>query len=234
MTTDPPTESGFKVLALDDVLYGPVAIPVLIEWAGDERILADSWIYCVRSGTWIRAGQIPELRRCFGEPEAGEAAGGEPATGIRPGMLRRVRALAELSDEQLLTFARFCRLERHAAFTRIMQVGTPGDAFYFVLEGEVRQRIPLGDRELVIGIQETGGVFGQISVFDGGPRVTDAIADTETVLLRVAAADFRRLCRLHPEIANSILLALGRTLASRIRSDDKHLCEAMEMQRRRM
>ena len=100
---------------------------------------------------------------------------------------------------------------------------------FFLLEGTVRLRLLAKGREILIALQEVGGVFGQISLFDGGPRVTDAVSDTPVTVLKIGAASFKLFCQSHPEIATPILLGLGRTLASRIRTDDKHLCEIVAM-----
>jgi hypothetical protein len=228
----PEAESaGFKVLALDDVCYGPVDIAALIQWARDERVVADSWIFCLTNQRWLQASHLPELRELFGG--AGVAPDEAPDGAkemVRPGLLRRMRVLSELSDEQLTRFAEIGELVRFPAFTAVMKVGATGDSMFLVLDGQVRLRIMVKDHEILIAIQETGGVFGQISLFDGGPRITDAITDAPTVLFRVTAANFRRLCQKRPDIGTVVLHALGRTLAMRIRSDDKHLAEMVAMQ----
>ena len=228
----PEAESaGFKVLALDDVCYGPVDIAALIQWARDERVVADSWILCLTNQRWLQASHLPELRELFGG--AGIAPDEAPDGAkemVRPGLLRRMRVLSELSDEQLTRFAEIGEVVRFPAFTAVMKVGATGDSMFLVLDGQVRLRIMVKDREILIAVQETGGVFGQISLFDGGPRITDAITDAPTVLFRVTAANFRRLCQKRPDIGTVVLHALGRTLALRIRSDDKHLAEMVAMQ----
>ena len=66
-------------------------------------------------------------------------------------------------------------------------------------------------------------------MFDRGPRISDATADSEGTPIKVTLENFRRLCAIAPEIAVPILLGLGRTLAARIRSDDRHLCERIAM-----
>lgn len=223
-------ETGYKVWAADDVVYGPVDIPTLVDWVRDERVVAATWIFAVGPGRWILASDIPELRPLlFTEDPAHSHAtvAGNPA--LKPTILRRIRVLAELSEDQLTVFGSFVEVVRIGAFTQVMKVGGPGDSMFFVLEGQVRLRIMVANKELLIAIQESGGVFGQVSIFDGLPRLTDAITDTEVVLLKLTAANFRRMCRLHPDIATPMLLSLGRTLAGRIRSDDKHLCEMVAM-----
>lgn len=226
--------AGFKVLALDDVCYGPVDLPALVEWVKDERVVANSWILCLTDQRWLLASHLPGLRELFG-------SSGNPASSldnhsdgtqtlIRPGTLRRMRVLSDLDDEQLTRFAEVGEVVRFPAFTPVMKVGATGDSMFLVLEGQVRLRIMVKDHEILIAIHDTGGVFGQISLFDGGPRITDAITDAPTALFRVTAANFRRLCDRRPDIGTKILHALGRTLALRIRSDDKHLAEMVAMQ----
>ena len=216
--------SGYKVWALDDVVYGPVEPAVLREWVRDERIRPDTWIFCVRKQRWSPAAELPELSELFGEPEAAN-----PSALVRPAVLRRIRVLAELNDEQLGHFARIGQVVTYPAFSQIMKLGMAGDSMFMVLDGQVRLRLLVKEREILISVQEAGGVFGQISLFDGGPRITDAVSDSPVTLFKIVASSFRLLCRQHPDIATSILFALGRTLATRIRTDDKHLCEMVSL-----
>ncbi|HTI71800.1 MAG TPA: Crp/Fnr family transcriptional regulator [Candidatus Limnocylindria bacterium] len=217
---------GYKVWALDDVMYGPVDLDSLVNWARDERILPESWVYCEVSRRWTQALEFAELRPVFGLEVMSAGSG---ATSIRPGVLRRVRVLSDLTDEQLVRFAQAGELVHYPAFTTIMKFGTVGDSVFFVLEGQVRLRINLKGKEILIAVQEAGGVFGQISLFDSGPRVTDAFTDTEVDIFKMTGANFRRICHQHPEMAVPVLLNLGRTLATRIRTDDKHLAELIAM-----
>jgi hypothetical protein len=225
-----PPSAGFRVLALDDMVYGPVDLAVVQDWIRDERVTSATWVHCVATRKWFLASEHPELRALFGiEPDESEIT--DPA--LRPSVLRRIRVLADLNDDQLRLVARYAEIQKIAAHTTIMRVGTTGDSMFCVVEGQVRLRIMVRGKEMLISVQEMGGVFGQISLFDNGPRITDAIADADTTLLRIPAVNFRRLCRDHPETGTPILLALGRTLATRIRTDDKHLCEMVALNQSR-
>jgi hypothetical protein len=222
-----PVTAGFKVLALDDMLYGPVDLSSIQDWIRDERVNSETWIHCVATRKWFPAGEHPDLRPLLGLSPAADTDQTNPA--FRIPVLRRVRVLADLTDEHLRRVARIGELVKVPAHSTIMRVGTIGDSMYFVLEGQVRLRILLRGKEMLISVQETGGVFGQISLFDSGPRITDAIAEADVTLMKISAINFRRLCREHPDTATPLLLALGRTLATRIRSDDKHLCEMVAL-----
>lgn len=235
MRSCPPTSSaaGFKVLALDDVCYGPVDLQQLIDWARDERLMADTWVFCVTTQRWQKAAHLPQLRELFSELEPPEVAlaaqDAGPGTPVRPGILRRVRVLAELNDEQLGEVARVGEVVRLPAFTTVVRTGLVGDSLFFVIDGQVRLRITVKEREILIAVQEAGGVFGQISMFDGGPRVTDAVTDSPVTLFKVSSVAFKQLCAHRPDIGTPVLLALGRTLTTRIRTDDRHLTELVTL-----
>jgi len=63
--------AGFKVLAMDDVCYGPVDLAALVEWVKDERVMADSWVFCLTDQRWLPASHLPGLRELFGGLEPG-------------------------------------------------------------------------------------------------------------------------------------------------------------------
>ncbi|NJN05130.1 MAG: Crp/Fnr family transcriptional regulator [Rhodobacteraceae bacterium] len=71
-----------------------------------------------------------------------------------------------------------------------------------------------------------GDCFGELSIFDGKPAHQDGVADTDTVLMRLAEPDFHELRHAYPEV-NEALLAF---FARRVRSvyeliDDAYLLD---------
>lgn len=217
----------YRVWAMDDVVYGPVTPDVLRDWVRDERILPDTWIFCESTRQWNAAREVNELRVLFGLDD--NANGGEEAQAIRPPVLRRIRAFGELSDDDLAAIGRLGELVQVGAFQTLMRAGTPSDAVYFVIEGQVRQRIIVRGREILIAVKESGTAFGYISLFDGGNHITDAITDSPAILFRIPLGRFNHFCKTRPEIGVNILFSLGRTLATRVRSDDRHLCELVAL-----
>lgn len=225
----PKAESReYRVWALDDSVYGPVRMDVLRDWVRDERIVPESWIFCETNRRWQQAGQIPELEALFGldSPEPALGDGPQP---LKPSILRRIRAFGELSDGDLGTLIRMGELIQLPAFQTIMRANSPADVIYFIIEGQVRQRITVRQREILIAVKEAGTSFGYISLFDGGPHVTDAVSDTPVTLFRIATTRLRDLCAVRPDVGVSILFSLGRSLAQRIRSDDRHLYELVAL-----
>ncbi|MFM8471340.1 MAG: cyclic nucleotide-binding domain-containing protein [Limisphaerales bacterium] len=226
-------EKGYKIWAVDDVVYGPVDALTLMEWVKDERVLTDTWVFVMHEGKWAKAGQIPELRAVFHSvlPGGVAAAPAPLIAGIKPGALRRVKILGEMSDQQLGRFAQFMEVENARQFHTIVKQGDPGDAMYLILEGELRVRQMIGGKETVLVTLLAGEFFGDISLFDHGPRSADVVANNNSVLLKVSAANLQRMVQDAPELATPFLIAICKTLTARIRADNKRLRDSINVAR---
>lgn len=226
-------EVGYKIWAVDDVVYGPVDLPTLTEWVKDERVLAETWVFLCHQSKWSQAGQIQELRLAFNTvlPGSAPAAPAPLIAGIRPGALRRVKILCEMTDQQLGLFASFMEVENVRQFHTIVKQGDPGDAMYLILEGELRVRQMIGGKETVLVTMLAGEFFGDISLFDHGPRSADVVANHNSVLLKVSATNFQRLTQEAPALATPFLVSICKTLTARIRADNKRLRDSINIGR---
>jgi hypothetical protein len=225
---------GYKVWAADDVVYGPVDLPVLVDWVGDERVLASTWVYSTTAESWSRAGDMEELRALFGgeRPDAAPKPGDSPLVpGIKPGSLRRVKIFSGMTDQQLGRFAQLMEVVRVPTFKEVVKQGGPGDSMYAVLEGELRARLMVGGRETTLATFQAGDVFGEVTLFDDGARSADVLANVDSTLLRIASSKFDEMCAKQPDLATPLLLALGKTLTGRIRNDNKRLGELVTLAR---
>jgi CRP-like cAMP-binding protein len=73
-----------------------------------------------------------------------------------------------------------------------------------------------------------GDIFGEMALFDQGPRSADVVANVDSALLKLTATAFQRLTREAPSLATPFLQATSRTLAARIRADNKRLTRVTE------
>ncbi len=228
-----PQEVGYKIWAVDDVVYGPVDMPTLVEWVKDERVLTETWVFTCHENKWNQAGQMGELRTVFNAvlPGSVPVSHAPLIAGIRPGALRRVKILGEMNDQQLGRFAQFMEVENARQFHTIVKQGDPGDAMYLILEGELRVRQMIGGKETVLVTLMAGEFFGDISLFDHGPRSADVVANNNSVLLKVSATNFQRLTQEAPELATPFLVAVCKTLTARIRADNKRLRDSINVAR---
>jgi CRP/FNR family transcriptional regulator, cyclic AMP receptor protein len=211
--------SDYFIWGIDDSPYGPVELPTLVNWIKDERVLANTWVYARRDSTWQLAADITELKMFFGKKFARPAGG----SGLSPGSLRRIKILADLNDAQLSHLSDFLETQNVAQWSMVVRQGDPGDSMYFVLEGELRARVMTGEHETILSTFGTGDFFGDIALFDHGPRSADVLANVDSVVLRLSSVSFERLAKEAPALATPFLQATSRTLASRIRADNKRL-----------
>jgi hypothetical protein len=234
MTTEDRT--GFKIWAVDNVVYGPVELPTLVSWVKEDRVTADTWIYGEAADAWNKACNVPELQMFF-RSHAGTGAGPTSETtfiraiGLKPGALRRIKTFAAMDDAQLERFIAYMQVAKIRQFAEVVKQGEPGDAMYLVLEGEVRVRMVISGKETILAALGPGEFFGEIALFDHGPRSADVVANQDTTLLKITAADFQRLASEAPELAAPFLLSMGKTLTQRIRADNKRYRETINFAR---
>jgi hypothetical protein len=211
--------NDFFIWGIDDSPYGPVELPTLVNWIKDERVLADTWVYARRDSSWQRAADISELKMFFGKKFSRPTDGST----MTPGVLRRIKILAELNDAQLSHLTDFMELQRVPQWATVVRQGEPGDAMYLILEGELRARVMVAEHETILSTFGPGDFFGDMALFDHGPRSADVIANVDSSLLRISSVSFARLAKEAPALATPFLQATSRTLASRIRADNKRL-----------
>lgn len=231
-----PANTEFKIWAADDVVYGPVPLSTLVQWVQDERVLSSTWVHVTSQDVWTKAGDLAELKDAFAGRATQKVGDASPESlplvaGLRPGMLRRVKALAAMNDQQLGRFVQIMEIVRVEPYKTIVQQGAPGDAMYAVLDGEVRARIMAGGKETELARFGPGDIFGEMSLFDGGPRSADVLSNSASSLLRISADRFNRLCKEQPDLANPLLFELAKTLAKRIRADDKKIADVYRLAR---
>ncbi|MGW0163366.1 Crp/Fnr family transcriptional regulator [Mycobacterium sp. NPDC003323] len=100
--------------------------------------------------------------------------------------------------------------------------GEPGDRLYMLVEGKVKVgRRSVDGRESLIAVMGPGDTFGELALFDPGPRTATVATLTE---VRVAAVPRQALSAWiadKPEIAAQLL----RVLARRLRRTNDDLCD---------
>jgi CRP/FNR family transcriptional regulator, cyclic AMP receptor protein len=225
--------SSFKIWGLDGLIYGPVELPTLVEWVKDERVNAETWIFHEQTDSWKKATHVRELQMFFqvDQPAHHATTGSSPEPSIKPGMLRRVKILADMTDQQLMDFVKYMEVYPVRQWNDIVKQGEDGDAMYLVLEGELRVRIMISGKESILATLHAGDFFGEVALFDRGPRSADVVANKDSVLLKISSASFQKLVAEAPPLATPILFAVGKTLAARIRADNKRFKDSVAFAR---
>ena len=136
-----------------------------------------------------------------------------------------------MSEEQLERFAGFMEIEKVPQWSVIVRQGERGDTMYLILQGELRVRIDVGGKETVLTTLTVGEFFGDISLFDHGPRSADVVANTDSLLLKITSGKIEQMAKDAPELATPFLLAIGKTLTARIRADNKRYGDQVKFAR---
>ena len=212
----------YFIWGVDDSSYGPVELSVLIDWINDERVVPETWVFSRSAGNWQRAAEIPEIKNHFAlkltsVPDA------TSRVGIKPGSLRRIKILADLKDAQLAHLAEYMELQEVTQWFVLFNQGDTSDSMFLVLGGELRARSVVGGKETILATFGPGDFFGDMALFDHGPRSADVVANVDSTLLKITSVSFDRLTREAPALATPFLQATARTLAARIRADNKRL-----------
>ncbi len=210
----------FRAWGNDNIAYGPVELPVLVDWIRQGRIARDDWVFREDKAEWARAAELAELKILF-KSKATRAAPATPIQGITPGALRRIKIFAEMDEPQLASFLQYLEVLNFPPNAVIMRKGEQGDAMFLVLQGEVRVRVMVGGRESTLATLGVGECLGEMAVIDESTRSADVIANTDSVLLKISAGALKQVFREAPALAAPFLLALSKTITARVRTMTK-------------
>jgi CRP/FNR family cyclic AMP-dependent transcriptional regulator len=102
------------------------------------------------------------------------------------------------------------------AFARgdvLFHEGDPGDRLFVIRSGKIKLGRRSSDgRENLLSIQGPGEMFGELSLFDPGPRTATATVVADAQLVELAHTDLVAWLEQHPTVAKHLLKALAHRL----------------------
>ena len=105
-------------------------------------------------------------------------------------VLRSAPLFRELDDEAAAALRASMMEVRLGRGEVLFREGDTGDRVFVVIEGKVKLgRTSSDGRENLLAILGPGQMFGELSLFDPGPRSATVTAVTDTVLLSLANED---------------------------------------------
>ncbi|HYV95910.1 MAG TPA: DUF1003 domain-containing protein [Gemmatimonadaceae bacterium] len=136
---------------------------------------------------------------------------------VEQALLKDVGIFRLLDDNERATLAGLFERRTFRASETIFHAGQPGDEIFLVLTGNVRLGITSDvGQEMILAEVTCGGVFGEISLLDGGPRTATAVTTEDTEALTLDRAQLLELVERHPHVAIDLLTVMGQ----RIRETD--------------
>ena len=106
--------------------------------------------------------------------------------------------------------------------TTIFEEGEPGDRLYIITSGKIKlaRHAPDG-RENLLTVMGPSDMFGELSIFDPGPRTSSAVCVTEVTAATMNSEMLKQWVADHPAIAQQLL----RVLARRLRRTNANLAD---------
>ena len=122
------------------------------------------------------------------------------------GILRNVPIFSSLNDETLLQIDQVCIKKNYQKGTIILFEHDEGNAFFFIVKGEVKISRESDDgREVILSLLQDADVFGEMSLLDGLPRSANVTAMENTELYMIKREDFLELLNNHPDVSIALL-----------------------------
>jgi monovalent cation:H+ antiporter, CPA1 family len=124
------------------------------------------------------------------------------------GMISRVSLFASLDRQTIAEVGKRLRALVALPHEKIVAMGGPSDAMYFIAAGEVTVKAPTFEVKL-----KEGDFFGEMGLLTDQPRNADVIADGYCHLLVLHRKDFRQLLDRRPAVRAEIEAVASRRIA---------------------
>jgi CRP/FNR family cyclic AMP-dependent transcriptional regulator len=135
-------------------------------------------------------------------------------------ILAYVPLFALLDDEERAALADVLEAAHFPKGQAIFRTGDVGGALYLVNAGLVRLSIESNEgAQVILGEYGRGQVFGEISLLDGGPRTSTAMALEDTKVLILNRSHLLEIITKYPHSAMDLLTVIG----ARLRATDQFL-----------
>jgi len=133
--------------------------------------------------------------------------------------LKDVPLFSALTLEQLASVDRLMVTRHYAKGETVFRRGDVGAELYVVVDGEIRVHLDHAGREVTLARHRSGGVLGEMSVFDEQPRSAGAQAMEDTTVRVLRRDRLEAVVHEHPEV----LLEFIKSLSQRLRAMDAKL-----------
>jgi CRP-like cAMP-binding protein len=137
--------------------------------------------------------------------------------------LKEVSFFQSMTVEQLKVLAAVCEEQTFEEEQVIFEEGDPGDALYVIVQGKVaieRESERKGSVARLSTLDERA-YFGEMTLFNGSPRSTRALALKHCLLLRLRREPVMALIRQYPDLS----LNLINVLSDRLREANEQIVQ---------
>jgi CRP/FNR family cyclic AMP-dependent transcriptional regulator len=138
--------------------------------------------------------------------------GGEDPARIRA-TIARAPLFAALPINAIEDLTARISVRRIAVGAAVVAQDEPGDAMFIIMSGRIKV-VMFGEsgREVTLSLLRAGDSFGEMSLFDQGPRSAHCLAIEPTVVLALTRDELMRHIQSHPRTAINLVSEMARRL----------------------
>lgn len=142
--------------------------------------------------------------------------------------LRDHPLFVDMSDPELAVVAAVADEKRLPEGTTVFLENMPGESMFIVKMGRIRISKKLEGAERVLLMLGPNDVFGEMALFDGGPRGTTARVAEPSEVLIIKRSDVMALAEKEPRAVLKLVLAVGRSFVGRMREQGEAFREILK------
>ena len=143
---------------------------------------------------------------------------------VDPSQLTGVALFEGLGPDQVRAVAAASTVRHLERGDLLFRQGEPADELYVVLDGRLAIATrSIDGRESMVALMEDGDLFGEMSLFDGRGRSTDARALERSELIAIPFGPLKEALEAHPHA----LWRVVELLAGRLRTTDEALADSV-------
>jgi CRP/FNR family transcriptional regulator, cyclic AMP receptor protein len=128
-------------------------------------------------------------------------------------VLRDIPLFAPLSKRHVKRIANLARPRRFSSGSAIVTKGQRGETFFVILDGDATLKLPKGRNAKL----KAGDFFGELALFDGGPRTATIVAESQVLTMSIGRTAFLKLVKGDSDLA----LGLLKAMSARLRKADE-------------
>jgi CRP-like cAMP-binding protein len=142
--------------------------------------------------------------------------------------LRESFLFGDLPSREVRRIAQICSARGVQRGEIVFEEGDEGDSLYVVGRGSIRIfRVLTETYDETLAALGSGEVFGEMSFMDRVPRSSSAVALAPAEIVQLPRAEFDAVLSKQPLLAGKVIQHLARIMATRIRSTDDKLSDAV-------
>lgn len=137
--------------------------------------------------------------------------------------LRRFKAFANCTDEQIFHLTRAAEVENHEAGALVFAHRSNGRDLYLLERGEISVRRPTAYGTFSLGTLTRGDLFGEVSFLTAHERTSDAIVTQPSQVVRFDAGALEGLLETNPDLGVQLFWSIWHGLAQKLRNTNEQL-----------